>query len=48
MKFVELKVASQLIDKLPLTKVNPTFSFQNIFIDLVEPSSINETANLKT
>ena len=42
------KTASQLIDKLPLTKVNPTSPFQNIFIGLVGPFTINETANSKT
>ena len=42
------KTASQLIDKLPLTRVNPISPFQNVFIDLVGPFTINATANSKT
>ena len=41
------KTASQLMDKLPLTRVNPTSPFQNVFIDLVGPFTINATANSK-
>ena len=42
------KTASQLMNKLPLTRVNPISPFQNVFIDLVGPFTINATANSKT
>ena len=41
------KTVSQLMDKLPLTKVNSTSLFQNVSIDLVRPFTINTTANSK-
>ena len=34
-----------IMDKLPLTRVNPTSPFENVFIDLVGPFTINATAN---